>query len=174
VIEGNATLGAELAALERPIEFVVAPVGGGGLTSGLVQGLRAGGRRETTRVIGVEPEMANDAARSLRAGRIIANENEPRTIADGVRTVSLGRHNWDILQTGLEGIVEVTEARIKEAMRLLFSLANLKVEPTGALPIAALLTAPERFGDRPVCCVISGGNVDAEIFQRILSDECGA
>jgi threonine dehydratase len=174
VIEGNATLGAELAALERPIEFVVAPVGGGGLTAGLIQGLRGGRRTETTRVIGVEPEMANDAARSLRAGRILANETEPQTIADGVRTVSLGRHNWEILQNGLAGIVEVTEEQIKEAVRLLFNLANLKVEPTGALPVAALLSAPERFRGRSVCCVLSGGNVDAEVFQRILSGEFSA
>jgi threonine dehydratase len=171
VIEGNATLGAELAALERPIEFVVAPVGGGGLTSGLIQGLRTGRRREAPQVIGVEPEMANDAARSLRAGRIIANETEPQTIADGVRTVSLGSHNWEILQNRLAGIVEVTEEQIKEAVRLLFNRANLKVEPTGALPVAALLAAPEMFRGRSVCCVISGGNVDPGVFQQILSGE---
>lgn len=174
VIEGNATLGAELAALERPMEFVVAPVGGGGLTAGLIQGLRTGGRREAPQVIGVEPEMANDGARSLRAGRIIANETEPQTIADGVRTVSLGVHNWEILKSGLAGIVEVTEEQIKEAVRLLFHLANLKVEPTGALPVAALLTAPEMFRGRSVCCVISGGNVDAGVFQQILSGERGS
>jgi len=171
VISGNATLGAELAALEHPIEFVVAPLGGGGLTSGLIQGLRAAHRRPAPQVIGAEPEMANDAARSLRAGRIIANETEPQTIADGVRTVSLGRHNWEILQNGLAGIVEVTEDRIKDAVRLLFNLANLKAEPTGALPVAALLTAPEMFRGRSVCCVISGGNVDAGVFQQILSGE---
>jgi threonine dehydratase len=169
VIEGNATLGVELVALERRIEFVVAPLGGGGLTSGLIQGLRTGRRREAPQVIGVEPEMANDAARSLRAGRIVANETEPQTIADGVRTVSLGRHNWEILQTGLAGIVEVTEEQIKEAVRLLFNLANLKAEPTGALPVAALLAAPEMFRGRSVCCVISGGNVDPAVFQQILS-----
>ena len=107
----------------------------------------------------------------MRAGRIIANETEPQTIADGVRTVSLGRHNWNILQTGIAGVVEVTEERIKEAVRLLFNLANLKAEPTGALPIAALLTAPEIFRGRSVCCVISGGNVDAGVFQQILSGE---
>jgi threonine dehydratase len=168
VIEGNATLGAELAALEKRIDFVIAPVGGGGLTSGLIQGLREAQQPETTRVIGVEPELANDAARSLTAGRIVANETEPQTIADGVRTVSLGRNNWQILQGGLADIVEVTEAQIMDAVRLLFNLANLKVEPTGALPIAALLAAPERFRGQSVCCIASGGNVDASVFQGIL------
>jgi threonine dehydratase len=169
VIEGNATLGVELAALDRPMDIVIAPIGGGGLTAGLIQGLRAGQPREMPQVMAAEPQLANDAARSLQAGRILANEMEPQTIADGARTLSVGRHNWAILQSGLAGVIEVTEDRIKEAVRLLFNLANLKAEPTGALPIAALLTAPETFRDRSVCCVISGGNVDGGIFQGILS-----
>ena len=169
VIEGNATLGAELAALNRRIDFVLAPVGGGGLTSGLIQGLRTGQKPKATQVVGVEPEAANDAARSLAAGRIIANDTEPQTIADGVRTVSLGQLNWQILQGGLAGIIEVTEEQIMEAVRLLFNLANLKVEPTGALAVAALLAAPERFRGRSVCCVASGGNVDPAVFRSFLS-----
>lgn len=89
--------------------------------------------------------------------------------ADGARTVSLGQHNWAVLREGLAGIVEVSEEHIKEAVRLLFSLANLKVEPTGALSIGALLTEPERFGNRSVCCVVSGGNVDPGIYREILA-----
>jgi len=166
VIEGNATLGAELAALKQPFDFILAPVGGGGLTSGIITGLRNAG--DATPVIGVEPAIANDAARSLRAGHIVANETEPQTIADGVRTLSLGKHNWNVLRDGLAGIVEVSEESIKEAVRLLFSLANLKTEPTGALGVAALLTRPEMFHDRSVCCVVSGGNVDPKVFREIL------
>src|SRR5258706_6238180 len=93
VIEGNATLGTELAALSRRMDVVVAAIGGGGLTAGLIQGLRGSGRQGVG-VIGVEPQLANDAARSFRAGRILANESEPQSIADGVRTLSLGQHNW--------------------------------------------------------------------------------
>jgi len=167
VIQGNASLGEEIAACGRPLEIVVAPVGGGGLTSGLITGLRASGR--PIRVIGAEPLLANDAARSLRAGRIVCNESEPQTIADGTRTLSLGQHNWAILKDGLAGIVEVPEADIEEAVRLLFALANLKAEPTGALSVAALLTQPERFQGHSVCCVISGGNVDPEVYRRILA-----
>jgi threonine dehydratase len=99
----------------------------------------------------------------------VTNESEPQTIADGVRTISLGRHNWPILRDGLSRIVEVSEESIKEAVRLLFTLANLKVEPTGALGIAALLTEPELFRGRAVCCVVSGGNVDPEVFRTILA-----
>jgi threonine dehydratase len=168
VIEGNASLGAELAALAAEFDYVIAPVGGGGLTSGLIKGLREAA--STARVIGAEPLVANDAARSLRAGHIVANEREPQTIADGARTVSVGQHNWAILESDLAHIVEVPEENIRAGVRLLFGLANLKAEPTGALAIGALMTEPERFRDLRVCCVISGGNVDAEVYRQILAE----
>lgn len=167
VIEGNASLGAELGALGRPFDFVVAPIGGGGLASGIITGLRASSAK--FRVVGAEPLEANDAARSLRAGRIVANDVEPQTIADGARSVSVGQHNWPVLRDGLSAIVEVSEENIKQGMRLLFTLANLKAEPTGALSIGALLAEPELFRDRSVCCVVSGGNVDPELFCEILA-----
>jgi threonine dehydratase len=167
VIEGNASLGVELAALDREFDYIVAPIGGGGLTSGIITGLRRAGSK--TKVIAAEPLMANDAARSLRAGHIIVNETEPQTIADGARTVSVGRHNWPVLKDGLLKIVEVPEEHIKEGLRLLFSLANLKAEPTGALSIGALMTDPELFRGRRVCCVISGGNVDSAVYRDVLA-----
>jgi threonine dehydratase len=166
VIAGNATLGVELARSERKFDFVVAPVGGGGLTAGLIQGLRSAG--SAVKVYAAEPKSANDAARSLKSGRIVANATEPQTVADGVRTVSLGQHNWAILREGLAGIVEVSEHQIEESLRLHFALANLKVEPTGALAVAALLEAPDLFRGKTACCVASGGNVDTEQFCRIL------
>ncbi|MCI0489752.1 MAG: threonine/serine dehydratase [Blastocatellia bacterium] len=168
VIEGNASLGRELAALGRRFDFIIAPVGGGGLTAGLIQGLRASG--DETPVVGAEPLIANDAARSLAAGRIVVNETEPQTIADGARTVSIGRHNWAVLREAIAGIVEVPEENIKEGLRMLFRLANLKAEPTGALAIGALLTEPARFRDCSVCCVVSGGNVDPEVYRNILAE----
>ncbi len=166
VIEGNATLGHELAPLD--FDAVVVAVGGGGLSSGLIQGLREAGNRKT-QVVGAEPFLGNDAARSLAAGRIVRNESEPMTLADGARTVSLGEHNWAILKDGIESIVEVPEENISEAVRLLFSLANLKAEPTGALGVGAILTDSGRFQGRRVCAVVTGGNVDPEIFQRLIS-----
>jgi threonine dehydratase len=167
VIDGNASLGREIAALDRHFDMIVAPVGGGGLTSGIVQGISASRRR--IKVIGAEPLMGNDAARSLRAGHIVANEVEPQTVADGARTVSLGHHNWEVLSKGLSTIVEVPEAQILQAVQLLFGLANLKVEPTGALSIGALLAEPMRFRDQSVCCVVSGGNVDSQLYSTILA-----
>jgi threonine dehydratase len=82
--------------------------------------------------------------------------------------VSVGKHNWLILRRGLQDVIEVTEEQILEAVRLLFVLGNLKAEPTGALSVAALLAQPERFRDQSVCCVISGGNVDPQLFAEIL------
>ena len=168
VIEGNATLGEELAAVEPAFDFVVAPVGGGGLSSGIITGLRRAGKK--IEVVAAEPLLANDAARSLRAGELLRNAEEPMTIADGARTLSLGKFNWEILRTGLAGIVEVPEEKTVEAVRLLFQLANLKAEPTGALSIGALLTDPARFEGQRVCCVISGGNVEPTVYAKILSD----
>lgn len=167
VIEGNASLGEELCATARSFDFIIAPVGGGGLTSGIIKAVRAAGR--DIQVIGAEPLIANDAARSLREGRIVTNETEPQTIADGTRTVSIGYHNWEILKDGISRIIEVTEEKIVEGVRVLFLLANLKTEPTGALSIAALMTEPEFFRGQSVCCVISGGNVDPEVYRSILA-----
>jgi threonine dehydratase len=167
VIEGNASLGAELVALDREFDFVVVPLGGGGLTSGIIQAFRAAGKQ--IQVVGAEPLLANDAARSLKAGHIVPNAAEPQTIADGARTLSVGRHNWAVLKEGLSKIVEVSEEDIKEAVRLLFSLANLKAEPTGALGVGALLAEPDLFRGSRVCCVVSGGNVDPEVYRNILA-----
>ncbi len=168
VIEGNSSLGRELADLEYDFDSVVVPVGGGGLASGIVVGLQEA--KKTIPVIGAEPLMANDAARSLREGRIVSNESEPQTIADGARTLCIGDRNWEVLRTGLSKIVEVPEDKIIEGLRALFSLANLKVEPTGALAIGALLTSSEEFAGKTVCCVVSGGNVDPQVYARLLLD----
>ena len=168
VIEGNSSLGRELADLEYDFDSVVVPVGGGGLASGIVVGLREA--NNPVPVIGAEPLMANDAARSLREGRIVSNESEPQTIADGARTLCIGDRNWEVLKTGLSKIVEVPEVKIIEGLRTLFGLANLKVEPTGALAIGALLTNPGEFSGKTVCCVVSGGNVDPQVYARLLLD----
>ena len=166
VIEGNATMGSELAV--KTFDIIITPIGGGGLASGIIKGLCDRGSK--TQVFAAEPLLANDASRSLKAGKIIANEQEPQTIADGARTLSVGVHNWKILQTGLAGIIEVSDEKICEALRLLFNLVNLKVEPTGALSLGAILENKEVFKHKKVCLVVSGGNVDAEIYRNILAN----
>ncbi len=167
VIRGNSSLGREIARTASQPEIVVVPVGGGGLASGILTG-RADSAAQM-KVVGAEPLLANDAARSLRAGELIANESEPQSLADGARTLSLGRSNWAILQNGLEAIVEVPEERIVEAVRTLFTAANLKAEPTGALSLAAVLHSPRQFAGKRVCCVVSGGNVDPALYASLIA-----
>ena len=164
VIEGNSSLGDELA--ERDFDVVICPVGGGGLISGISKGLCRNDFRAS--LVGAEPLLGNDAARSLKAGKIILNEVEPMTLADGARTLSLGSRNWEIIKSGVSGIIEVSEEKIKEAVRLYFSLANLKVEPTGALSLGAVLENKDAMAGKKICLVVSGGNVDAEIYRQIL------
>lgn len=165
VIEGNSTLGEELA--EHDFDVIISPIGGGGLISGLSKGLCEIGAK--TGLIGAEPLLGNDAARSLKAGRIIANETEPMTLADGARTLSLGLHNWEIIRNGVGEIIEVSEEKIIEAVKLFFGLANLKCEPTGALSLGAILENPAKFSGRKICLIVSGGNVDMENYRTILS-----
>lgn len=167
VIEGNSTLGDEIS--ERDFDVVIVPIGGGGLISGISKGLCRNASKAN--LIGAEPLLGNDAARSLRAGKIIVNEQEPLTIADGARTLSLGNHNWEIIKSGVSEILEVSDEKIIEAVRLYFGLANLKSEPTGALTLGAILENKEKFKDKKICAVVSGGNVDTEVYRRILSEQ---
>lgn len=164
VIDGNSTLGDELAGMN--FDAVIVPVGGGGLSSGLIQSFQR--NNVVTEVIGAEPLMANDAARSLRSGQLTANETEPQTIADGTRTLSVGNINWSILNGGIKDIIEVREEKIVEAVRLHFGLANLKCEPTGALSLGAVLEQRERFQDKKMCLVVSGGNVDPDVYSELI------
>lgn len=169
VVAGNSSLGREVFAAVPDLDAVLVPVGGGGLISGIITARDL--LCPTVLIIGAEPALGNDAARSLRAGAIIANDVEPPTIADGARTLALGETTWPIVQRGVEDIVEVPEAQIAEAMRLLFSHANVKAEPTGALSVAAALLQRERLAGKRICCVVSGGNVDAELYASILRGE---
>jgi threonine dehydratase len=165
VVAGNSTLGMEIL---RASDFdaIIVPIGGGGLSSGQV--IARDHTRAHAEIIGAEPLPGNDAARSLRSGVLTHNEQEPATIADGARTLGLGRLNWEILQRGVAGIIEVPDEITLEALRQYFRYVNLKVEPTGALALGALMTAPERFQGKRVCCIVSGGNVDPAVYAQAL------
>jgi len=167
VIDGNASLGKELLALGLDLDFIVAPIGGGGLTSGIVKAMS--GRKKKIRVVAAEPLLSNDAAQSFRAGHIVTLPAESNTIADGARVLRIGDRNWEILRRGLDSVVEVSEDQIREGLRMLFALANLKTEPTGALSIGAVLAEPERFKRKRVCCVISGGNADPTLYADLIA-----
>jgi threonine dehydratase len=165
VVAGNSTLGMEILNAAA-FDVILVPVGGGGLSSGQVVARDHAGAR--TEIIGAEPQPGNDAARSLRSGTLTYNEREPATIADGARTLGLGRLNWEILHHGVADIVEVPDDITLVALRQYFSYLNLKVEPTGALSLGALMTAPQRFQGKRVCCIVSGGNVDLSVYASAL------
>jgi threonine dehydratase len=174
VVAGNSTLGKEIfealvldKRAEDRIECVVCPIGGGGLISGIIvaRDLLA----PEVEVIGAEPLLGNDAARSLREGRLVSLEKEPPTMADGTRTLSVGNLNWEIISRGVKRIIEVPEDEIARGLRTLYKYANLKAEPTGSLAVGAVLTQPATFKGKRVCCVVSGGNVDVETYVQILS-----
>ena len=165
VVAGNSTLGKDILST-ADFDVVLVPVGGGGLSSGLVVARDYLGTK--AEIVGAEPLLGNDAACSFQSGHLVRNEQEPATVADGARTLSLGMLNWEILRQGLADIIEVPDALTLEALRTYFLLVNLKVEPTGALALGALLAHPERFSGKRVCCIVSGGNVDPATYAQAL------
>jgi len=164
VIDGNSTLGDELAG--RGFDAVIVPVGGGGLISGTINSFSRNG--DSAEIFGAEPLLGNDGARSFRAGELIVNESEPKTVADGARTISLGNLNWPIIRGGAKDFIEVSDEKIAEAMKAYFNFANLKCEPTGALSLGAILEQPDRFKDKRICAIVSGGNVDPDIYKKLI------
>jgi len=167
MLSGNESLGAEILTREPVFDAVIAPIGGGGVVVGLI---RASWRlQSTTEIWAAEPTAANDVAQSFRNGRLTKLAAESASIADGVRGLGLSEANWSVVRDGCRDVIEVEESRIVEATRLLFSLANLKAEPTGALALAAAMTQPQPFVGKRVCCVVTGGNVDPELYASILA-----
>lgn len=156
VIAGQATVALELLEQAGPLDALVGPVSGGGLLSGLC--LAAAALAPQTEVWGAEPALADDAFRSFREGRLLANTN-PATIADGLRA-SLSERTFGIIRRHARGIITVTEEQIIAAMRLVWERMKLVVEPSGVVPLAAVLAAPEQFRGRRVGVIFTGGNVD--------------
>jgi threonine dehydratase len=164
VIAGQGTVALELFEQAGPLDALLVPCGGGGLLSGCA--LVAKRLAPACRVIGVEPEAADDATRSFRTGTLQTVKN-PKTIADGARPPSLGKLTFPLVLELVDDMVTVSEAAIAEAVRLLFARARLVVEPTGALTVAAILEGKVELSGR-TGVVLSGGNVDPAIFAAIL------
>ncbi|MCG6948810.1 MAG: threonine/serine dehydratase [Acidobacteria bacterium] len=158
VIAGQGTASLELITDAPDLDFILAPVGGGGLMSGTA--IAVSSSRPDIAIWGCEPAGADDAYRSLR-DRTRYPSVEPKTIADGLLT-SLSERTFRILSENLEGILTVGEESIIHAMRLLWERMKLVVEPSGAVPLAAVLEHPGRFTDRRVGLIVSGGNVDLD------------
>ena len=159
VIAGQGTATLELLEDHPDLDLILCPVGGGGLLSGTA--LTAKGLRPGITVIGVEPAAADDASQSLRAGRVVAIPT-PATIADGLRTNSISALTFDLIRTHADGIVTVSEDAIREAMRRLWEALHLVIEPSAAVPYAALLERKVDLAGQKVGVILTGGNVDLD------------
>jgi len=158
VIAGQATAAKELIEENGKFDFVIAPVGGGGILSGTALSVHY--FSQGTKVIGAEPKGADDAFLSLKHNKIIPSIN-PQTIADGLLT-SLGNKTFPIIQKYVSEIITVEEESIIQAMRMVWERMKIIIEPSAAVPLAAILENRSKFENRKTGIILSGGNVDLE------------
>ncbi|TBY58857.1 pyridoxal-phosphate dependent enzyme [Rhizobium leguminosarum bv. viciae] len=158
VIAGQATCSRELLEQVDDLDAVIAPIGGGGMISGTC--LTISSLAPQVKVYAAEPEQADDAYRSFKAGRIIADD-APNTVADGLK-VPLKELTWHFVKNGVSDIVTVSESEIVEAMKLIWKRAKLVMEPSSAVPLAAILKNKSLFAGKRVGIIITGGNVDLD------------
>ena len=164
IINGQGTAAFELIKEIGNLDIVITPLGGGGLLSGTALAVKR--LHSNTKVIGVEPLLADDALKSLKAGYIIPS-SYPDTIADGLRT-SLCERTFNIIRLHVDDIITVTEFEIIEAMKFLWERMKIIVEPSGAVPLAAILSKKVPVENKRIGAILSGGNIDIEPFFQIL------
>lgn len=172
IIAGQATCGLEIVEEIPEVDLVVSPVSGGGLLSGIAAAVKQ--LRPQVKVFGIEPELAGDSAESFRTGKLVTwpAELTSRTIADGLRTQSLGVRNFAHIQAFVDGVITVTEAEIRAAMRAIMASTRLVPEPSGAVATAALLFHASELPDyRKAVGVVSGGNVDPAMLVEVLTEK---
>jgi threonine dehydratase len=168
IIAGQGTTGLEILEQLPEVETIFAPVGGGGLISGIATALKLS--KPSIKVIGVEPELAADAQASFRTGHIVsfAAEQVTQTLADGLRTQSIGEINFQHIRAYVDDIITVTEDEIEQAMRALGDDSKTTAEPSGAVAAAGFLFHSNELPDTKFnVAVISGGNIDPQMLARI-------
>lgn len=158
VMAGQGTAALELIEEKPGLDLVLCPVGGGGLLAGTA--VAAKGLQSAIKVIGTEPAGADDTARSFRAGKIIPLE-KPATIADGLRT-TVGERNFPLIQRYVDDVVTVSEESIVAAMRQIWEVLKIVVEPSGSVPYAAILEGRVPVSGKRVGLILSGGNIDLD------------
>lgn len=158
VIAGQGTCSKELIEQIGDLQAVVAPIGGGGMVSGTC--LTLSNLAPGIKIYAAEPEQADDAARSFRAGHIIADD-APETVADGLK-VPLKDLTWHFVKSGVTDILTASEAEIVEAMKLIWKRMKIVMEPSSAVPLATILKNPQIFAGQRVGVIVTGGNVDLD------------
>lgn len=175
IIAGQGTVGLEIVAqakaLEAPLARLIAPLGGGGLMAGTSLAVKT--LSPQTAVIGVEPAGFDDTLRSLQKGERIVTKPTTRSLCDALESPAPGELTFPILQKTVADVAVVTDAEVAEAMRYAFSVLKLVVEPGGSVGLAALLAgkAEDFGGEGATALVLSGGNVDPELFAKVLRGE---
>lgn len=164
IMAGQGTIGLEILADWPAVEVLVIPIGGGGLIAGIATAVKA--LAPHVKVIGVEPEVADDALRSRQAGQIVRIA-QPQTLADGVATQAVGQLTFPVMQALVDDIVTVPESAIAESLLLILSRAKQVVEPTAALAVAALVSGRLRLPSRKVVGLLCGGNLDLATLPRL-------
>jgi threonine dehydratase len=165
VMAGQGTAAKELIEEIGRLDFLLVCLGGGGLLSGCALAARALNPRCS--VIGVEPEAGNDGQRSFRKGEIVTID-VPRTIADGAMTTRLGRYTFPVIRKNVDDIVTVTDGQLIDTMRFFAQRMKMVVEPTGCLAAAAAMSRALPIGGKRVGVIVSGGNVDLEMYAGYL------
>ena len=169
IIAGQGTMGLEILEDLPEVETVLAPVGGGGMLSGVATAIKLS--KPSAKVIGVEPELAADAQASLRAGKIVEFDvpsRASRTIADGLRTQSVGAITFEHIRHYVDDILTVSEDEIRQATRWLATNPKTVAEPSGAVAVAGFLFHRDQLPKTTMnVAIISGGNVDPQMLQEI-------
>jgi threonine dehydratase len=176
IIAGQGTVGVEIAAqapaLGAPLDLLLGPVGGGGLMSGVSLAMAA--LSPATQLWGVEPAGFDDTRLSLEAGERRGAPVGPRSLCDALESPMPGKLTFPILRDHLAGALTATDAEVAEAMRYAFDTLKLVVEPGGVVALAALLGGKLELAGRTAAIILSGGNVDPDLFTRILAGEYSA
>jgi threonine dehydratase len=175
IIAGQGTMGLEILQDLPDVEMVLTPVGGGGMLSGVAAAIKLS--KPSVKVIGVEPELAADAQASFRSGKVVqfpASEVS-RTMADGLRTQSVGPINFEHVRRYVDDIITVTEAQILQAMKYLLTNPGTVAEPSGAVAVAGFIFhAPQLPPAKLSVAVISGGNIDPQTLEEIRAEKASA
>lgn len=171
IIAGQGTIGLEIIEDMPDVEIVLVPVGGGGLISGIATAIKES--RPEAKIIGVEPGFAADAQASLRTGKIqsVSGESAARTMADGLRSQSIGPINFEHIRKYVDDIVTVNEDEIRRALKHLLFSARIVAEPSGAVTTAAaMFHATEISASAKIVVVVSGGNIEPQLLSDILTE----
>ena len=175
IIAGQGTTGLEILEDCPDVELVLVPVGGGGLISGVASAIKLSG--SSAKIVGVEPELANDAQQSFRKGEIVhlSAERVSSTLADGLRTQSVGPLNFEHIRKFVDDIITVTEDEIRSAVRQIVTGARIVAEPSGAVTYAAwLFHRNELPASKKTVAVVSGGNLEPQLLAQILAEDTAA